>query len=110
MHMCAKILIMATPAIHTERATHRTVVLLRPSEKLQLERLAAKEKISSAEVLRRLIRDGESLLGNKQEEEMMMEAALKIISQAAREASASMVRTMETIDRIHDEIMQRDIP
>ncbi len=107
--MCANISGMASSAINPERATHRTVVLLRPSEKQQLERLAARENISSAEVLRRLIRDGESVLSNKQEEEMI-EAALKIISQAAREASASMVRTMEKVDRVHAEIMQRDIP
>ncbi len=100
---------MASPHVSAERAIHRTVVLLRSSEKQQLERLAAKENISSAEVLRRLIRDGETLLSNKQEEEMI-EAALKIISQAAREASASMVRTMEKVDRVHAELMQRDIP
>ena len=99
---------MASHAVTPERATHRTVILLRPSEKQQLERLAARENISSAEVLRRLIRNGEGLLSNKQEEEMI-EAALKIISQAAREASASMVRTMEKVDRLHEELMQRDI-
>ena len=100
---------MASHAVNPERATHRTVILLRPSEKQQLERLAARENVSSAEVLRRLIRNGEGLLSNKQEEEMI-EAALKIISQAAREASASMVRTMEKVDRLHEELMQRDIP
>ena len=100
---------MASNAVNPERATHRTVILLRPSEKQQLERLAARENVSSAEVLRRLIRNGEGLLSNKQEEEMI-EAALNIISQAARAASASMVRTMEKVDRVHAEIMQRDIP
>jgi hypothetical protein len=100
---------MASPAIIPERATYRTVILLRKSEKLKLERLAAKEKISSAEVLRRFIRDGEALLRNKQEEEMM-EAALRLISNAAREANESMTRTMEKVDRLHEEIMQRDIP
>ncbi len=100
---------MASPAISPERATHRTVVLLRPSEKVQLERLAAKENISSAEVIRRFIRDGEELLKTKQEE-AMVEAVLRLISTAAREASESMARTMEKVDRYHEEIMQRDIP
>lgn len=92
-----------------ERATHRTVVLLRLSEKQQLERLAAKENISSAETIRRLIREGENIFHNKQEEEMI-KAALKLISVAAREANESMERTMEKVDRLHEEIMQRDIP
>ncbi len=100
---------MARSAATPERATHRTVILLRASEKQQLERLAAKENISSAEVIRRFIRDGEELLKAKQEEEMV-EAVLKLISTAAREASESMVRTMEKVDRYHEEIMQRDIP
>jgi hypothetical protein len=99
---------MASHAVVPERATHRTVILLRPSEKRQLEHLAAKEKISSAEVLRRFIRDGESLLRNKQEEEMI-QVALKLISTAAREANESMLRTMEKVDRLHEEIMQRDL-
>jgi hypothetical protein len=100
---------MAAPAIQPERATHRTVVLLRPSEKQQLERLAAKQNISSAEVLRRLIRDGEHAFHNRREEETI-EAVLKLISTAAREASESIVRTMEKVDRLHEELMQRDIP
>jgi hypothetical protein len=100
---------MASNAIAPERATHRTVVLLRKSEKQKLEQLAANQNISSAEVLRRLIREGESVFQHKQEEEMI-EAVLKLISTAAREASESMVRTMEKVDRLHEEIMQRDIP
>jgi hypothetical protein len=100
---------MAEIEVARERATYRTVVLLRRSEKQQLERLAAKENISSAEVIRRFIREGEELLKAKQEEEMV-EAVLKLISTAAREASESMVRTMDKVDRFHAEIMQRDIP
>jgi outer membrane lipopolysaccharide assembly protein LptE/RlpB len=99
---------MASSSASVERATHRTVVLLRKSEKAKLERLASRQKISSAEVIRRFIRDGESLLGNKQEQEMI-EAALKLISTAAREANESMVRTMDKVDRLHEEIMLRDI-
>ena len=108
MHMCYSFR-MATSSASLERPTHRTVILLRRSEKLKLERLASKQKISSAEVIRRFIRDGESLLGNRQEEEMI-EVALKLISTAAREANESMIRTMEKVDRLHEELMQRDIP
>jgi hypothetical protein len=107
--MCVTITPMASPGTSPERATYRTVVLLRHSEKAKLERLASKQNISSAEVIRRFIRHGEALLGNKQEEEMI-EAALKLISTAAREANESMVHTMEKVDRLHEELMQRDIP
>jgi hypothetical protein len=100
---------MANSTASPERATHRTVVLLRRSEKMKLERLAAKQKISSGEVIRRFIRNGDALLANQQEE-VMIEAALKLISTAAREANQSMVRTMEKVDRLHEELMQRDIP
>jgi hypothetical protein len=99
---------MANSVASAERATYRTVVLLRRSEKMKLERLASKEKISSGEVIRRFIERGEALLRNKQEEEVI-EAALKLISTAAKEANQSMVRTMEKVDRLHEELMQRDI-
>jgi RNA polymerase-interacting CarD/CdnL/TRCF family regulator len=91
-----------------ERATYRTVILLRRSEKAKLERLALKEKISSAEVIRRFIRHGDSLFKNKQEEEII-EAALKIISAAVSEANESMVRTIDKLDRVHLELKKRDI-
>jgi hypothetical protein len=71
-------------------------------------RLAARENISSAEVLRRLIREGESVLSNRAEE-AMMEAALKVISQAAKEANESMARTFAKVDRLHEELMRRDV-
>lgn len=91
-----------------ERATYRTVILLRRSEKAKLERLALKEKISSAEVIRRFIRHGDSLFHNKQEEEII-EAALKIISAAVSEANESMVRTIDRLDQVHLELKKRDI-
>jgi hypothetical protein len=91
-----------------ERPTHRTVILLRQSEKQQLERLAAENNISSAEVLRRLIREGDSLFKDKQEEEAIS-TALDLISTAACEANKSMRRTMAKLDKLHDEIMSRDI-
>jgi hypothetical protein len=92
----------------SERATYRTVLLLRKSEKLKLERLASKEKVSTAEVIRRFIRHGDSLFKNKHEEEVI-EAALKMISVAVSEANQSLTRTIEKLDRLHLELSQRDI-
>jgi hypothetical protein len=40
-------------AISTKLAPTRTVVLLRPSEKRRLEKLAARDSVSSGEILRR---------------------------------------------------------
>jgi hypothetical protein len=99
---------MAQSAAQLERPTHRTVVLLRKSEKLKLERLAANHKISSAEVLRRLIHEGDSVFNDKHEEEAIR-AALNLISTAAREANQSMTRTMAKVDKLHKELAQRKI-
>jgi len=99
---------MAPSAISSDRATYRTVVLLRRSEKLKLERLASKEKISSAEVIRRFIQHGESLFKSKQDEEVI-EAALKIISAAVSETNKSMTQTIHRLDQLHMELKKRDI-
>jgi len=99
---------MATSSASPERPTHRTVILLRRSEKLKLERLASKEKISSAEVIRRFIKHGDSLFANKQEEKAI-EAALKIISAAVSEANESMTRTIGKLDQLHIELEKRNI-
>lgn len=40
-------------SVSLERSSERVVVLLRPQEKKRLERLARKEHVSSAEILRR---------------------------------------------------------
>lgn len=40
-------------AISAQRSTERVVVLLQPQEKKRLERLARKERVSSAEIVRR---------------------------------------------------------
>jgi hypothetical protein len=100
---------MTGSSASAERATFRTVVLLRKSEKTSLERIAAKQQISSAEVIRRFIRHGDRLFRD-QRDEKIIEAALKLISTAAREANESMVRTMKKVDRFHAELMRRDIP
>jgi RNA polymerase-interacting CarD/CdnL/TRCF family regulator len=99
---------MARATTSPERATHRTVILLHRRDKAKLERLAAKEKISSAEVIRRFIRHGDSLFRNKQEEEVV-EAALKIISTAVSEANESLTQTIGKLDKLHLELAKRDI-
>jgi RNA polymerase-interacting CarD/CdnL/TRCF family regulator len=99
---------MANSTASPERATHRTVVLLRQSEKTKLERLASRQKISSAEVIRRFIRHGDALFRDKQEEEVI-QTALKIISAAVSDANESMTRTIDKLDKLHLELKKRDI-
>ncbi|MDP9049364.1 MAG: hypothetical protein M3O31_01375 [Acidobacteriota bacterium] len=99
---------MANTAASPERATHRTVILLRRSDKAKLERLASKEKISSAEVIRRFIRHGDALFRNQQEEQVI-EAALKIISTAVADTNASLTRTIDKLDKLHEDLAKRDI-
>ena len=98
---------MAQSAAKLERPTHRTVILLRPSEKLKLERLATQENISSAEVIRRFIRHGDALFKDKKEEDAI-ELALKLISAAVSEANDSMTRTIENLDRLHADLATRE--
>ncbi len=89
-----------------ERPTHRTVVLLRRSEKLKLERIASREKISSGEVIRRFIGGSETF---SSEEEKVIEAALKIMSEAIAEANQSMEKTIARLDELHLDLKQREV-
>ena len=98
---------MATSVTLPERASHRTVILLRPSEKQKLERIASEEKLTTAEVIRRFIQHGDTILKN-QKEEQLLEAALDIISVAVKEANKSMSRTMAKVDQLHAELMERE--
>jgi hypothetical protein len=97
---------MPRTAKQAERPTYRTVILLRRSEKLKLESLASREKVSSAEVIRRFIGSYDSL---PEGEEKLMEAALKIMSEAIAEANASLVKTNDRLDKLHLELKKRDI-
>ena len=99
---------MATRVAAPERATHRTVVLLRPSEKLKLERLASHENLTTAEVIRRFIQHGDTIF-RSHEEEQVIEATLKLISTAAKEANVSMTRTMKKVDKLHKELKKREL-
>jgi len=75
---------------------------------LKLESLASQENISSGEVIRRFIQSGDTILQREKDEEVI-EAALKIISQAVTEANESMCRTIEKLDQLHLELKQREI-
>lgn len=92
----------------SSHATYRTVVLLQRSDKLKLQKLASREKISSAEVIRRFIRSGDEILQSQREEEVI-EAALKIISQAVTGANESIERTIEKIDKLHAQLSSRQV-
>ena len=98
---------MAQSAAELERPTQRTVILLRPSDKRKLERIASREKISSAEVIRRFIRHGDALFRDKKEDEAI-ELSLKLISAAVSEANDSMTRTINKLDQLHAELASRD--
>ncbi len=52
MHMCMSYCLLMATATKQNASAHM-VVLLRPSEKLRLQRLARKERVSSAEIMRR---------------------------------------------------------
>lgn len=86
-----------------ERSTQRTVILLGKSDKLKLERMARKQKVSSAEIVRRFIRSGDQLLRSEQEEEVIG-AALKMIGEAVSEANASLSRSIDKLDRLHQSL------
>jgi RNA polymerase-interacting CarD/CdnL/TRCF family regulator len=99
---------MANGTAAADRATYRTVILLRHREKVRLERMASEEQVSSAEVIRRFIRLGNSVFKKKQEEEVI-ESALKIISSAVSEANDSLSKTIDKLDRLHIELSKREI-
>jgi methanogenic corrinoid protein MtbC1 len=48
------------------------------------------------------------LFKNKPEEEVI-ETALKMISTSVSDTNASLTRTMEKLDHLHDELAKRDI-
>ena len=91
---------MAASTSVSERATLRTVILLRKSDKLKLQRMARKQNVSSAEIVRRFIRLGDQLLRSEQEEEVLG-AALKMMAAAVGEANASLSRSIDRLDELH---------
>ena len=100
---------MSTSSQIAERATCRTVILLRQSEKLRLDRLAAREKVSSAELIRRSLKSYAAGPANA-EEERTVETALALVSSAIAEANDSLARTIAKLDRLHRALAKRALP
>jgi Ribbon-helix-helix protein, copG family len=101
MHMCYS-KHMATPE-KSERANSRTVVLLRDSDRKKLEKLAAKEKVSSGEIIRRSLDTYKTLEARirKEEEEKMMESTLVMLMDALEGANRSLTNTCKRLDELH---------
>jgi uncharacterized coiled-coil protein SlyX len=93
-----------------ERATYRTVVLLRPSDKLKLDRLAAQNNVSSGEVIRRSLNSYQSVADEvrEAEEQKLIAATLKMMTDALAEANISMTKTNAKLDKLHRQLKSRD--
>lgn len=93
---------MATTA-KSERANSRTVVLLRASDRKKLEKLAAKEKVSSGEIIRRSLDSYSTLEARirKEEEEKMMESTLAVLMEALEGANRSLENACKRLDDLH---------
>ena len=87
----------------SERANSRTVVLLRDSDRKKLEKLAAKEKVSSGEIIRRSLDSYKTLEARirKEEEEKMMESTLAMLLEALESANQSLESTCKRLDELH---------
>lgn len=87
----------------SERANSRTVVLLRDSDRRKLEKLAAKEKVSSGEIIRRSLDSYKTLEARirKEEEEKMMESTLAMLLEALESANQSLESTCKRLDELH---------
>lgn len=93
---------MATPA-KPERANSRTVVLLRDSDRRKLEKLAAREKVSSGEIIRRSLDSYKTLEARirRDEQEKMMESTLAMLTEALEEANRSLENASRRLDDLH---------
>ena len=104
MHMCY----VFPMASATQPISTRTVVLLRPAERKRLEKLAANEKVSAGEILRRSLQSYEKP-ASAAEEEMLslllaqMNSSLDEALVSLRTARASIRENLDKID-----VMQRE--
>ena len=81
------------------KATARMVVLLRPSEKKRLQRLAEREHVSSAEILRRSFAayeqnaatQGDGLDATLSEMNRALDSALEAVRSARAEVSGNLI-------------------
>jgi hypothetical protein len=86
-----------------QSAPTRTVVLLRPAERKRLERLAAAERVSSGEILRRSLRSYERPSSAAEDEVITallaeMNASLDEALGAIRSARAAIRENLDKID------------
>ena len=99
MHMC-----YAFPmAAGSQTAPTRTVVLLRPAERKRLEKLAAAERVSSGEILRRSLRSYEKPKSAAEDEVIavlvkQMNASLDEALESIRSARTAIRRNLNKID------------
>ena len=86
----------------------RTIVTLRPSAQRKLKQFAAKEGVSSSEIINRSLDAYQSLEVRirKQEEEKLMKAFLKVISETYGELNASLVKTNGELDALHRKVQK----
>ena len=103
MHMCYR-LVMASAS---QAVPTRTVVLLRPAERKRLEKLAAAERVSSGEILRRSLRSYERPTSSAEDE--VVAALLVQMNTSLDEARASIRSARVAIRKNLDKIdaMQR---
>jgi hypothetical protein len=99
MHMCYA----SFMAIASQTAPTRTVVLLRPAERKRLERLAAAERVSSGEILRRSLRSYEQPASDAEDEVVsalltQMNASLDEALESIRSARSAIRENLDKID------------
>jgi hypothetical protein len=92
--------------------TARTVVLLRPAERKRLEKLAAAEKVSSGEILRRSLQAYEKPMSSSEEEAVSfllkeMNVALDEALSSIRSARSSIRESLDKIDAMQQEQAHR---
>ena len=88
-------------ASHT--APTRTVVLLRPAERKRLEKLAAAERVSSGEIIRRSLRSYEKPMSSGEEEVIpmllaQMNTSLDEALESIRSARSTIRENLDKID------------
>ncbi|HSU18997.1 MAG TPA: hypothetical protein VLI45_04570 [Acidobacteriaceae bacterium] len=88
-------------AVAQEKASERVVVLLRPMEKRRLERLARREKVSAAEILRR------SLMAYSNEDEAEEKRLIAEMNAALDQTLARIRSTRENIRKTLDASKKR---
>ena len=103
MHMCYHFLMASAP----QNASTRTVVLLRPNERKHLEKLAATERVSSGEILRRSLHAYEQQTSASEQEALAtllseMNAALDTALASIRSARSEIQENLKKIQAMKE--------